>query len=59
MPRILVKLRMNKPIRVVIAVTYGRLFAGVYEALQGTVLERLDRYTQIVLSAGCVSAPFV
>jgi hypothetical protein len=56
MPRILVKLRMNKPIRVVIAVTYGRLFAGVYEALQGTVLERLDRYTQIVLSAGlCLS----
>ena len=40
----------------VIAVTYGQLFAGVYEALQGTVLERLDRYTQIVLSAGlCLS----
>jgi hypothetical protein len=56
MPRILVKLRMNKPIRVIIAVTYGKLFAGVYEALQGTVLERLDRYTQIVLSAGlCLS----
>jgi hypothetical protein len=56
MTRILVKLRMNKPIRVVIAVTYGRLFAGVYEALQGTVLERLDRYTPIVLSAGlCLS----
>ena len=56
MPRILVKLRMNKPTRVVIAVTYGRLYAGVYEALQGTILERLDRYTQIVLSAGlCLS----
>ena len=52
MPRILVKLRMNKPIRVVIAVSYGALFAGVYEALQGRVIESLDRLTQIVLSTG-------
>ena len=56
MPRILVKLRMSKPIRVVVAVTYGILFAGVFEALQGVVLERLDRFTQIVLSTGlCLS----
>ena len=52
MPRILVKLRSNRPIRVVIAVSYGALFVGVYEALQGEVIDNLDRLTQVALSTG-------
>ena len=56
MSRVLVKVRLNKPVRVVVAATHGALFAGVYEALQHTVFERLDRLTRIALSTGlCLS----
>ena len=51
-PRIWVKVRSNKPVRVFIAVSWGQLFAGVYQALQGVTLDRIDRITKIALSTG-------
>ena len=51
-PRIWVKARSNKPVRVFIAVSWGQLFAGVYQALQGVTLDRIDRITKIALSTG-------
>ena len=40
----------NKPVRVFIAVSWGQLFAGVYQVLQGATLDRIDRITRIALS---------
>jgi hypothetical protein len=51
-PRIWVKTRSNKPVRVFIAVSWGQLFAGVYQALQGATLVRIDKITRIALSTG-------
>jgi hypothetical protein len=51
-PRIWVKLRSNKPVRVFIAVSWGQLFAGVYQTLQGATLDRIDKVTKIALSTG-------
>jgi hypothetical protein len=51
-PRIWVKTRSNKPVRVFIAVSWGQLFAGVYQVLQGATLDRIDRITRIALSTG-------
>ena len=49
--RILARTRFGKPVRFVVAAPWGPLFAGVYQALQGAILHRIDSCTRIVLSA--------
>ena len=50
--RILARSRYGKPVRFCIATSWGAIFAGVYQALQGEVLTRIDSCTRIALSAG-------
>jgi hypothetical protein len=50
--RILPRTRANRPIMFCIAASWGAIFAGIYEALQGEILARIDSCTRIVLSTG-------
>ena len=50
--RILPRTRANRPILFCIAASWGAIFAGVYEALQGEIITRIDSCTRIVLSTG-------
>ena len=50
--RILPRTRANRPILFCIAASWGAIFAGVYEALQGEIIGRIDTCTRIVLSTG-------
>ena len=50
--RILARTRFGKPVRFCVAASWGAIFAGVYQALQGVILTRIDACTRIALSAG-------
>jgi hypothetical protein len=50
--RILARSRYGKPVRFCIAASWGAIFAGVYQALQGAILARIDQCARICLSAG-------
>lgn len=50
--RILPRTRANRPIMFCIAASWGAIFAGIYEALQGEILARIDPCTRIVLLTG-------
>jgi hypothetical protein len=62
--RILPRTRANRPILFCIAASWGAIFAGVFEALQGEIITRIDSCTRIVLSTGlclcirCVGGTF-
>jgi hypothetical protein len=50
--RILPRTRANRPILFCIAASWGGIFAGIFEALQGEIIGRIDSCTRIVLSTG-------